>query len=102
MPDRYGERPDPQLGDTDDQPAEPLPRYGPTDTELRLAAVAECQLCDPDGYRGAIVCDHQDHTETNQRGIAAVRAALAARAPRPQNHPEKPPTGQPDTKNTHL
>ncbi|QRY48129.1 hypothetical protein JVX93_15885 [Mycolicibacterium boenickei] len=42
----------------------------------RLQAIADCQLCDPDGYRGTTVCDHTDHTETARRGIAAIRAQM--------------------------
>lgn len=49
----------------------------------RAQAIAACNLCDTDGYRcdaqghRLAVCDHVDRTETNQRGIQAVRAALA-------------------------
>lgn len=39
---------------------------------LALAAIANCRLCDADGYRGTNVCDHQDHTAAAKRGIAAV------------------------------
>lgn len=38
--------------------------------------IANCNLCDTDGYRGATVCDHIDRTETAKRGMALVRAAL--------------------------
>lgn len=41
------------------------------------AAIAHCGLCDDDGRRGAIVCDHVDRTDTARRGIAACREALA-------------------------
>ena len=44
----------------------------------RALAIAACDLCDDDGYTPTLsVCDHVDRTETNARGIAAVRAALA-------------------------
>ncbi len=43
----------------------------------RAMAIADCELCDEDGYRDTRVCDHQEHADTNARGIAAVRAALA-------------------------
>lgn len=43
----------------------------------RALAIAECELCDDDGYRGTTVCDHQEHADTNARGIAMVRAAMA-------------------------
>jgi hypothetical protein len=38
--------------------------------------IANCSLCDTDGYRGAIICDHIDRRPTYQRGMALVRAAL--------------------------
>lgn len=44
--------------------------------EAKLAAVALCDICDPDGYVGTRVCDHADHTEAAREGIAKVRAAL--------------------------
>lgn len=43
----------------------------------RAMAIAECELCDDDGYRGTTVCDHQEHADTNARGMAMVRAAMA-------------------------
>lgn len=45
----------------------------------RAMAIAECELCDDDGYRGTTVCDHQEHADTNAAGMAKVRAALAAK-----------------------
>lgn len=50
-----------------------------TQAERRRNAIriANCQLCDPAGYRGNQVCDHIDHTETNQRGLAKCREVLA-------------------------
>ncbi|WP_166905942.1 hypothetical protein [Mycobacterium sp. DL440] len=42
----------------------------------RAAAIQACEMCDPDGYRGTQVCDHQDHTETARRGIAQIRAKM--------------------------
>lgn len=47
-----------------------------TDPESRALAVANCGLCDDDGYRGMRVCDHVDHAPAAERGMAAVRAAL--------------------------
>ncbi len=42
--------------------------------------VAERGLCDDDGYRGAILCDHDpDGDARTSRGIAAVKAALAGK-----------------------
>lgn len=100
MPDRYGERPDPQLGDND-QP-DKLPAYGPTDAELRQAAITDCALCDPDGYRGAIVCDHQDHTPAAKRGIAAIRAQMGWTPTPPRQTPENPPEGHTGPQATPL
>ena len=48
-----------------------------TPAHLTAQAIADCQLCDPDGYRGTQVCDHIDHAAAARDGIAAVRAALA-------------------------
>lgn len=44
--------------------------------EQRQADIANCDLCDTDGYRQLTVCDHTDHTQTAARGIAAVKAAM--------------------------
>ncbi|OBJ62510.1 hypothetical protein [Mycobacterium asiaticum] len=44
--------------------------------ELRAQAIANCNLCDGDGYRNGVICDHVDRTHTARAGIAAVRAAL--------------------------
>ena len=41
-------------------------------------AVAACNFCDDDGYRGIRVCDHTDRRDTARSGLAAVRAALSA------------------------
>jgi hypothetical protein len=60
----------------------------------RTQAIANCPLCDPDGYRlpdTLTVCDHQpDRAQTNARGIAAVRAALK-RQPTDDEPPPEPP-----------
>lgn len=45
-----------------------------------IFAVVDCGLCDDYGYRGLLVCDHVDRTETAKRGMAKVRAALAKEA----------------------
>jgi hypothetical protein len=31
-------------------------------------AITNCRLCDDDGYRGATICDHHDHTPAARRG----------------------------------
>jgi multidrug efflux pump subunit AcrA (membrane-fusion protein) len=38
--------------------------------------IANCTLCNNDGYRGATPCDHVDRSATVRRGMAKVRAAL--------------------------
>ena len=63
MPDRYGESPD-----------EPLPESPAAQTILRAQAVANCGLCDDDGYRGSTVCDHVDHAAAAKRGMDMIRA----------------------------
>lgn len=50
----------------------------PTPTE-RALAVVHCGLCDDDGYRGTVVCDHVDHTGAAQRGMALIRGTLGTR-----------------------
>ena len=64
MPDRYGDEP---MSEFDTRAAS---------LELKAAAIAGCELCDADGYRGARVCDHIDHRPAAKRGMAAVRAAM--------------------------
>lgn len=51
--------------------------------ELRAIAAMDCNQCDDDGrLPGGLVCDHDPHRhERNQRGIAAVRAALTRKDP---------------------
>lgn len=72
---------------------------GPTPAELweaqqahtaranRAQAIADCQLCDPDGYRGTQVCDHQDHTESARRGMDEIRAQMGWPATTTPEHP---------------
>ena len=50
--------------------------------------IVNCPLCDENGYRGALVCDHIDRTKTRQRGMAAIRKAMGW--PTPPETPEKP------------
>ncbi|UVT31626.1 hypothetical protein SEA_MASK_85 [Mycobacterium phage Mask] len=65
----------------------PTPVVTPSAAELRQRAITDCQLCDPDGYRGTTVCNHQDHTPAAQRGIAAIRAQMGWPAPRTPDTP---------------
>jgi hypothetical protein len=45
-------------------------------------AIAACGICDDDGYRGHLVCDHVDHAAAASAGMAKVREALAKRGNR--------------------
>ncbi|MGA5467159.1 plasmid mobilization protein [Mycobacterium sp. NPDC050041] len=54
------------------------------ETHLTAQAIADCPMCDEDGYRGLGVCDHRDHHESTSRGRAAVQAVLDRR-PRSEN-----------------
>lgn len=48
--------------------------------EDRARAITHCPLCDDDGYVGTVLCDHDPGTSDRaRRGMAAVRAAMAAR-----------------------
>lgn len=68
MPDRYGEN-------RDREPETTLAdRYAAA--ELRARAIAECHLCDPNGYLGSTVCDHTDHAEAARRGMAMIREKM--------------------------
>lgn len=53
-------------------------------------AIRECQLCDEDGYRGALVCDHVDRASDTATGRAAAQAALAELKAKRQPHPPPP------------
>lgn len=57
------------------------PDYRPTDDDHRrfieAKLIADCDLCDDEGVRGMLVCDHTDYAEIAKRGMAKVRAALA-------------------------
>ena len=55
MPDRYGE--------------EPQAYDNPHD-------IADCDLCDDDGMRGMLRCDHIDHGAASKRGMDMIRAAM--------------------------
>jgi hypothetical protein len=50
------------------------------DRAAMAAAVVDCFLCDDDGYRGTVVCDHVDRSEVLARGLAKVRSVLAPKA----------------------
>lgn len=46
------------------------------DTRRRELRIANCGLCDDDGYRGSIICDHRDHQLVYARGMARLREAM--------------------------
>lgn len=41
------------------------------------AQIADCALCDADGYRGGTVCDHRDHAAETVNGRAEAARVLA-------------------------
>lgn len=45
--------------------------------------IRNCTLCNAEGYRGLVLCDHVDRSETVRRGMEAVRAALPSKAKTP-------------------
>lgn len=47
----------------------------------RAHAIANCHLCDTDGYRGTQPCDHTDHTQAAQRGINLIRTTMGWNPP---------------------
>ena len=47
-----------------------------TDSRRNTIRIANCPLCNDDGYRGATPCDHIDRSATVRRGMTKVRAAL--------------------------
>lgn len=63
--------------------------------QARQTAITNCPLgCDPDGYLGGTVCDHNPNRQAiNARGIAAVRAALTGHPPDTETttDPDEPP-----------
>ena len=82
------------MGDLDDDRAERAAAYdaglaawhAEHDRPAHLApdAIAACQLCDPDGYRGTNICTHNpDQAAINANGVAACRSAL-----NPQERPK--------------
>jgi hypothetical protein len=96
MPNRYGEDPD------DNTPFDFLTSGPPAGTDelqrqadriLQGAAIAQCTLCDTDGYRGTTVCDHTDHTQAAHRGMNLIRQTMGWKTP------QNPSETQPDPKN---
>lgn len=64
----------------------------------RATAIDNCTICDPDGYHGTTICNHNPHqAQTNTRGIAAVKAALAKDPiDQPDDEPETPENDTPN------
>jgi hypothetical protein len=65
MPNRYGENDEPM---TQEQRA--------ASRAAGEMAIARCDFCDDDGYRGGSVCDHKDHASAAARGMAMIRHAM--------------------------
>lgn len=61
MPDRYG----------DDEPLADWERE-----LINAGEIARCELCDDDGMRGMLVCDHIDHAAAAKRGMDMIRRAM--------------------------
>lgn len=57
------------------------PTYQAADDDHRrfveAKLIADCELCDDEGMRGMLRCDHTDYGAIAKRGMAKVRAALA-------------------------
>ena len=60
-------------------PPPPPPMHAPE-------SIADCGLCDADGYRGSTICDHIDHAPAARRGIEACRQAIRRRPANPADH----------------
>lgn len=60
------------LQDLDPAPPDPTERPA----HLHPRAIADCGLCDDQGYRGTSVCTHRDHAAETQHGRALMRAEL--------------------------
>lgn len=41
-----------------------------------VQAIVDCGLCDDDGYRGLVLCDHVDHVSESAHGRALAKAEL--------------------------
>lgn len=82
MPDRFGD-------EVEDDPTYPTtvehhPESGWEPdrvwaAEQRRQAIQACGLCDRDGYRNRLVCDHEDHVAAAVRGRRLVTEALQQR-----------------------
>lgn len=48
-----------------------------TNTHLAKAAIARCQLCDNEGYRGGHICDHVNRTNVGRAQKDHIRKMLA-------------------------
>ncbi|KLI04558.1 hypothetical protein ACT17_20550 [Mycolicibacterium conceptionense] len=60
------------------------------DVQRNKLRIANCQLCDDDGYTpGHVVCDHIDHRPAAKRGMAAIQAAMGWSSDRPARRGRK-------------
>jgi hypothetical protein len=63
-----------------------LDRYGEEQPEhFSAGAVALCEMCDDNGYRGHLVCDHIDYQAAARRGMDMIRQALKDAKQRKEN-----------------
>lgn len=72
-----------------DRYGDPVEEPGPevwSPGEREAWRIAHCPLCDDDGYRGCVPCDHVDRAAIAARGLARVREALSS------NHTTRPVT----------
>lgn len=60
--------------------------------ETKRLAIANCTLCDAEGYAGTVLCDHDPDTPARAaRHLAKIRANLAAQRASAAADPEPPP-----------
>jgi len=56
-----------------------MPDFDPDDIwAARAMAIVNCPLCDDEGYRGTVVCDHVDYAAIAERNRPKVQAVLDA------------------------
>ena len=48
---------------------------------LAQAAIKRCTLCDADGYRGTVICDHRPHENAGRAQKDHIRKILAKGKP---------------------
>lgn len=60
---------------------------------LDLEAVVACGLCDDEGYRSGVICDHRDHMAESVNGRAEAARVLADIAARRASRARGPVDG---------